>query len=289
MLEFLCVTKSHVNPWIEVDLEDVYHVKMIAVTNTEYVGLFYRLIGSELLVGNSTDHATNPSCGVVVDDGGFFECDLWGRYVTLRRANTVNDHYHVAQISVWGERNICPKGTVTQSSVFTDGNGAHSPENAQTPVPILTDDSRGHKVSMTIHESNPYWQLDLGISVPVKELLILGNIKGSQTATQGPGYSVRVGDDTDPHVNPPCNTTPFDITNGREQPCNLMGRYVSVVKGDTNKLALAGVSAFMDCSSPAVPWDEITLPPSMSLGETYTTELSIATTFESFLGVGICG
>jgi len=43
------------------------------------------MISSELLVGNSTTPTDNPSCGVVVDDGGFYDCDLWGRYVTLRR------------------------------------------------------------------------------------------------------------------------------------------------------------------------------------------------------------
>jgi len=141
--------------------------------------------------------------------------------VTLRRASTASDPYNVAQISVWGERNICPKGTATQSSVFSDGFGAHSPDKAQTPVPIQPDDERGHKVSTTNVETNPYWQLDLGLTVPVKELLILGNVYGPTSAAYGPNYSARVGDDPNPHVNPPCNTTPFDVTNGREQPCNL--------------------------------------------------------------------
>ena len=145
-------------------------------------------------------------------------------------------------------------------------------------------------MSLTDIETNPYWQLDLGMTVPVKELLILGNVRGATSAAYGPNYSARVGDDPNPHVNPPCNTTPYDVTNGREKPCNLSGRYVSIVKGDTNRLALGGVSAFMDCDSPSVPWDEIALTPAtMSLGETYTTELSIATTLESFLGVGVCG
>jgi len=76
-------------------------------------------------------------------------------------------------------------------------------------------------VSLTDVETNPYWQLDLGMTVPVKELLILGNVRGATSAAYGPNYSARVGDDPNPYVNPPCNTTPFDVTNGREQPCNL--------------------------------------------------------------------
>jgi len=71
----------------------VYHVQMIAVINRK--DFAHRLVGSQLLVGNSTDYATNPSCGVVVDTGGFYGCDLWGRYVALRRASGVIDNYNI--------------------------------------------------------------------------------------------------------------------------------------------------------------------------------------------------
>jgi len=58
----------------------------------------------------------NPSCGVVVDEGGIYDCDLWGSVVTLRRATLVNDWYHVAEIAVFAEKNIAPKGVASQES-----------------------------------------------------------------------------------------------------------------------------------------------------------------------------
>ena len=108
----LCHTASEVNPQVTVDLGDVYHVLMIAVINRENKNQG-RLAGSELLVGNSTNPLGNPSCGVVVDDGGFYDCNLWGRYVTLRRTTSVNEGFHVAEISLWEQRNICPKGVAS--------------------------------------------------------------------------------------------------------------------------------------------------------------------------------
>jgi len=91
---------------------------------------------------------------------------------------------------------------------------------------------------MSVTENNsdvdPYWQVDLGITVPVKELIIVGQNNPALVATLGPGYSVRVGDDPNPRVNPLCNLTPFDATNGREQTCNLLGRFVTVVKKGTD-------------------------------------------------------
>jgi len=108
----LCSTQPETNPQITVDLGEVYHVLMIAVINREDC-CQDRLVGSELRVGNSTDPLDNSSCGVVVDDGGFYDCDLWGRYVTLRRATSVQDYFNVAEIGVWAQRNICPRGVAS--------------------------------------------------------------------------------------------------------------------------------------------------------------------------------
>ena len=66
-----CAAGSEVNPSFTVDLEGVYHVRLIAVTSAHYD----QLNPSELLVGNSTDPTENPSCGVIVKQGGFYDCD----------------------------------------------------------------------------------------------------------------------------------------------------------------------------------------------------------------------
>jgi len=97
---------------VTVDLEAVHHVQMIAVINREDC-CPERLAGSELRVGNSTDPLENLSCGVVVDDGGFYDCDLWGRYVTLRVAKNAKTYLQVGEISVWEHKNICPRGVAS--------------------------------------------------------------------------------------------------------------------------------------------------------------------------------
>ena len=126
------------NPWLTIDLGAIYNVRMIAVLNQEIrTDLAWKLGPSELRVGNSTNPDQNPSCGVTVMDGGFYNCRLKGRYVTLRRTSAVVENYHLAEISVWADQNICSRGTATLSSTYSDGNGDRLPENAQTPVPVI--------------------------------------------------------------------------------------------------------------------------------------------------------
>ena len=111
------------NPWLTCDLGEVYSIRMIAVLNQEWAPTEAWKIGpSELRVGNSTNPDENESCGVTVTEGGFFDCRLKGRYVTLRRTSAINEHWHFAEISVWADQNICPRGTATLSSVFTEAN-----------------------------------------------------------------------------------------------------------------------------------------------------------------------
>jgi len=111
---------------------------MIAVINQEWETSSASTLGpSELRVGNSTNPDQNPSCGVTVMDGGFFDCRLKGRYVTLRRTSTLNAFYHFAEISVWADQNICPLGTATMSTTFSPVSGDRLAEYAQTPVPVI--------------------------------------------------------------------------------------------------------------------------------------------------------
>jgi len=126
------------NPWFTVDLGDVFSVRMIAVLNQESNTASADKLGpSELRVGNSTNPDENQSCGVTVMDGGFYDCRLKGRYVTLRRTSTSASSYHFAEMSVWAEQNICPRGTATLSSTYTDTKGPRLAEYAQTPVPVI--------------------------------------------------------------------------------------------------------------------------------------------------------
>jgi len=137
---------------------------------------------------------------------------------------------------------------------------------------------------------DPHWQLDLGVAgLPIKYVLIIGRVE-KLTAVHGPGIWVSVGESPDPQANTNCNTASFDITSGREQPCNLPGRYVTITKPGTDQLVLAGVSVFMDCDSPLLPWDTIVgLPATMNLNATLTVDIPLATTIETNVGVEVCG
>jgi len=96
-----------------VDLGAVYHVNTIGVFNREIVTKEILMIGSELRLGNSTTPTENPGCGVSVDDSGFYDCDLWGRYATLRRASLLDDFFVADEIGVWTQKNICPLGVAS--------------------------------------------------------------------------------------------------------------------------------------------------------------------------------
>jgi len=84
----VCHTATEYNPWVRIDLAEIVHVLTIAVTNREDARDYIRAIGSELRVGNSTASGTaNPVCETrdKVDDGGIWNCDLWGKHVAIRR------------------------------------------------------------------------------------------------------------------------------------------------------------------------------------------------------------
>jgi len=73
-------------PWYEFELWKAVRVRFISLTIGEQLGLG-RSHDSELRVGNLTSPSgdTNPSCEVRVDEGGFYNCNLWGDRVTMRR------------------------------------------------------------------------------------------------------------------------------------------------------------------------------------------------------------
>jgi len=61
----------------------------------------------------------------------------------------------------------------------------------------------------------------------------------------------------------------------------LTGRYVTIVRPGKDRICLAGVAVFVDCSSPLLPWDAISgLPMTINLGETLSATIPLLTTLE---------
>jgi len=223
----LCHTGNEKNPWFRVKLDGVHHVKMISVTNRSDC-CQDRLKTSELLVGNSTTPTDNPVCeNAVVDEGGFYDCDLWGEYVFVRRVTpkTTDSPYNLCEISVWGDRNIAPLGLASMQT--TDGD--NDATKAQTPAPISNDYARTAKYSMTLIDGgvDPWWQLDLGLpGIPIKYVLLTPRVTSGENECN-PGIEVLVGDDATPGANSSCMGV-FSNQNGMEVPCNLAGQFVTV-------------------------------------------------------------
>jgi len=68
---------SEVDPWLNVELAEVTHVRTIAFMNDMVTDAVSggRISGATLHVGNSTTVTDNPSCEVTVVKGGYYECD----------------------------------------------------------------------------------------------------------------------------------------------------------------------------------------------------------------------
>jgi len=106
------------NPWLRVELDESVHVRTVGILGREDAPYDSRkrLKGSEIRVGNSTNPTGNPSCGVIVDTGGFYDCDLWGQYVFLRNTLGTAMNLNIGEMGVWSEKNISPEGVASQSS-----------------------------------------------------------------------------------------------------------------------------------------------------------------------------
>jgi len=94
-------------------------VRTIALTTEESALLRIAWItGSTLHVGNSTTVTDNPSCDVIVNDSGYYTCDLWGKYVGIHKSSAAE--FVVCELAVFADRNIAPSGTASQSTTWVN-------------------------------------------------------------------------------------------------------------------------------------------------------------------------
>lgn len=153
-----------------------------------------RVKSSQFHVGNSTSVTRNPTCGPKVDNSGFYDCDLWGNWVFLRRYTRNYDYYNNVELAVWTQRNVGPYGIASQDSDQSANRGA---SKATDPYPITMNyRERGAKYAMTkTYTGEHWWLLDLQVpGVTVSHVLVLGRIYDYE-AQQSTKYEVRVGED----------------------------------------------------------------------------------------------
>ena len=250
----MCHTASEgePQPWIRIRLDAPFRVRTVVIANRKNC-CSERIAGSEIRIGNQTDTNANPSCAVVVNDGGVYDCDLRGDIVIIRRATAANDIYNIMEIAIWSDKNICPKGVASQSST----SGAFDATRAQIPVPLIQRVERSTlgKYSFTVQgELNPCYKVDLKIDgIPIKEVILFGRDHETDEAASNDGYEVRIGDLADPYDNQSCTTGAISTTNGKEVSCNLPGIYVGIVRPGTDSLFLVGIWASRTLSACRLP------------------------------------
>ena len=87
-------------------------MRTIAFKTDETTNVAYdKIRGSTLRVGNSTTITDNPSCRHTINDAGYHDCDLWGKYVGIHRSTA--NQLIICELSVYADKNIAPIGTAT--------------------------------------------------------------------------------------------------------------------------------------------------------------------------------
>jgi len=112
------VSQSETRPFLRIEFDKVIWVRTIYIANSEDNPDL--MVGSQFLVGNSTDIDSNLACPVAVDDGGLYGCDLWGRYLYFTNPGT--QKLLACEIAVYSDRNITPFGTASQESTYVAPN-----------------------------------------------------------------------------------------------------------------------------------------------------------------------
>jgi len=104
---------------MRVELAEAVHVQTLCALNREDASDWKRMQYSEIRVGNSTSAGdSNPRCKPDVKDGGCYECDLWGKYVSIRRWRRWREYFNFPEIGVWTQRNIATLGTASQQTTL---------------------------------------------------------------------------------------------------------------------------------------------------------------------------
>jgi len=72
-------------------------------------------------------------------------------------------------------------------------------------------------------------------------------------------------------------------------PCDLAGRYVTIIRPNTDRLLLSAVATFIDCNSPLIKWDPFdTFLMSIPLGDTMSVDIPLLSEMEAILGENVC-
>uniref|UniRef100_A0A3Q3L4D7 Fucolectin tachylectin-4 pentraxin-1 domain-containing protein n=1 Tax=Labrus bergylta TaxID=56723 RepID=A0A3Q3L4D7_9LABR len=223
------LTHQESNPWWRVDLQNVYTVTAVMITNrNEFEN---RLDGAEIWIGNSLE-----------DNGAKKSSSTEGRYVTVFLPGT-------KKILTLCDVQVFPldyaDGKAFQSSTLSN-------HDASRAIDGRRDSNYGDGFcTHTLEETNPWWRLDLRETHAVTSVKVTN--RGDCCAQRLDGAEIRIGNsaENNGNDNPKCasishigegKTVTFYCEGG-----SVMGRFVNVIiPGPNNYLTLCEVEVYAD-------------------------------------------
>uniref|UniRef100_A0A3Q3FVK8 Fucolectin tachylectin-4 pentraxin-1 domain-containing protein n=1 Tax=Labrus bergylta TaxID=56723 RepID=A0A3Q3FVK8_9LABR len=229
------LTHQESNPWWRVDLQNVYTVTAVMITNrNEFEN---RLDGAEIWIGNSLE-----------DNGAKKSSSTEGRYVTVFLPGT--RRFLVSDVCLFlfqGNHvpNLALRGKAFQSSTSFTGPASKAIDGRR--------DSTYDKgfCTHTLEETNPWWRLDLRETHAVTSVKVTN--RGDCCAQRLDGAEIRIGNsaENNGNDNPKCasishigagKTVTFYCEGG-----SVMGRFVNVIiPGPKKILTLCEVEVYAD-------------------------------------------
>nr|XP_020504448.1 uncharacterized protein LOC109995164 [Labrus bergylta] len=248
------LTHQESNPWWRVDLQNVYTVTAVMITNrNEFEN---RLDGAEIWIGNSLEDngAKKSRCAIIshIPKGRtfYFPCSSTeGRYVTVFLPGT-KKILTLCDVQVFPlDSNLALRGKAFQSSTLSN-------HDASRAIDGRRDSNYGDGFcTHTLEETNPWWRLDLRETHAVTSVKVTN--RGDCCAQRLDGAEIRIGNsaENNGNDNPKCasishigegKTVTFYCEGG-----SVMGRFVNVIiPGPNNYLTLCEVEVYADTAPP---------------------------------------
>ncbi|KAK2913254.1 hypothetical protein Q8A67_001653 [Cirrhinus molitorella] len=251
-------TKQELNPWLRIDLGNVYSISKVAITNREDC-CKERLKGAQIRIGNSLDNNGNNNelaatvLTILVGTKTFEFEPIGGRFVNIFLPG--NDEYlTVCEVEVFAEkdkplyicvpRNLALGGKAVQSSRYSALTAAQNAVDGSRE----SDYARG-SCSITSWDRDPWWRVDLLDVYRVTRVSITN--RGDCCEKRIEGIQIRIGNSLDNNGNSnelaaTVGHIPLGGTNTFEfKP--IKGRYVNLfVPGRNEYLTLCEVEVYAE-------------------------------------------
>ncbi|XP_048057788.1 uncharacterized protein LOC125275135 isoform X1 [Megalobrama amblycephala] len=251
-------TKTEFNPWWRVDLENIYSVYSVAITNRGDC-CKERLKGAQIRIGNSLDNNGNNNALAatvltVLDGTGTFSFEpVNGQYVNIYLPGN-DEVLTLCEVEVFAEKytptyicvpkNLALGATAVQSSTFDGLTAAQNAVDGNRNPNYIS-----RSCSHTKADKDPWWRVDL-LEVYMVTRVSITN-RGDCCAERINGAQIRIGNSLENNGNNnELATTVVSIPSGDTKTFEFQpvkGRYVNIfIPGRNEYLTLCEVEVFAD-------------------------------------------